>query len=77
MLNLVKLPPVLVIHLKRFEFTHDQRFRKIEGLVTAPLSGLDLADIVRQKQPPVYQLYGVIDHSGKSVCLRETVQVEM
>lgn len=63
--RLVKLPHVLIIHLKRFEFNADSQFHKIEGLVSTPLTNLNLAGIVKQRQAPVYNLYGVINHSGK------------
>ena len=55
-MGLWKLPPVLVIHLKRFEYDHiRQRFLKVSTYVKCGLE-LDLADYVlsQQKDPPVY-----------------------
>ncbi|GAA5873839.1 hypothetical protein JCM8547_008617 [Rhodosporidiobolus lusitaniae] len=76
-LSLSKLPPILVIHLKRFSF-HGPFSDKIETQVQYPLSGLDLTAFV---PPPlmdqrsgasstsaspkyVYDLFGVTNHYG-------------
>lgn len=75
-LKLVNLPPVLIIHLKRFEFTY-RSFRKIEGRVFAPIVGLNMTDLVEQKQHPVYDLYAVIDHSGTFYFLNQSQLIEI
>ncbi|GAA5935570.1 hypothetical protein JCM1841_004431 [Sporobolomyces salmonicolor] len=76
-LSLSKLPPILVIHLKRFSF-HGPFSDKIETQVQYPLSGLDLTHFVppplmdkrgqaMDKSPPggfVYDLFGVTNHYG-------------
>jgi len=50
-LDLWSLPEVLVIHLKRFSYSH--RFRdKIDALVNFPLQGLDLSHATLKKQVP-------------------------
>ena len=43
-MTLWRLPPVLIIHLKRFQFTPTMR-RKLRDLVVFPLEGLDLSHI--------------------------------
>lgn len=51
-LDLWYLPEILVIHLKRFSYSH--RFRdKIDALVRFPLEGLDLSKTILRQQ--VYQ----------------------
>ena len=48
-LDLWSLPEVLVVHLKRFSYSH--RFRdKIDALVNFPLTGLDLSGATLQPQ---------------------------
>ena len=44
-MTLWRLPPVLIIHLKRFQFTPTMR-RKLRDLVVFPLEGLDLSHIM-------------------------------
>uniref|UniRef100_H3G7H7 ubiquitinyl hydrolase 1 n=1 Tax=Phytophthora ramorum TaxID=164328 RepID=H3G7H7_PHYRM len=63
-----RLPPLLVIHLKRFCFTQVSR-RKLHHLVDFPLRGLQFGDFVARK--PVrgddgflYDLYAVVNHVG-------------
>lgn len=43
-MTLWRLPPILVIHLKRFQFTQTMR-RKLRDLVVFPLEGLDVSKI--------------------------------
>ena len=43
-MSLWRLPPVMIIHLKRFQFTQHMR-RKLRDLVTFPLEGLDFSRI--------------------------------
>lgn len=44
-MSLWRLPPVMIIHLKRFQFTQHMR-RKLRDLVVFPTEGLDFSDIV-------------------------------
>ncbi|GAA5916849.1 uncharacterized protein JCM6883_000088 [Sporobolomyces salmoneus] len=73
-LSLSKLPPILVIHLKRFSF-HGPFSDKIETQVHYPLTGLDLTHFIPpplmdQKSGSVpsggfqYDLFGVTNHYG-------------
>jgi len=68
-LDIWRLPPILIIHLKRFGFSHFHS-SKVDTLVDFPLEGLDLHDFVlsssanSQKEPLVYDLYAVINHFG-------------
>lgn len=69
-------PNVLVIHLKRFQFSSiSHRRDKIEAHVDFPLRNLDLTDIVIKKEasmkpdcvnnlPPIYDLVAVSNHFG-------------
>uniref|UniRef100_A0A0K3C8C0 ubiquitinyl hydrolase 1 n=1 Tax=Rhodotorula toruloides TaxID=5286 RepID=A0A0K3C8C0_RHOTO len=76
-LSLSKLPPILVIHLKRFSF-HGPFSDKLETQVQYPLAGLDLTNFLPPPLvdktgqpiypgPPngyVYDLFGVTNHYG-------------
>lgn len=44
-MSLWRLPPVMIIHLKRFQFTQHMR-RKLRDLVVFPIEGLDLSRIM-------------------------------
>jgi len=44
-MSLWRLPPVMIIHLKRFQFTQHMR-RKLRDLVMFPLEGLDFSRII-------------------------------
>jgi ubiquitin carboxyl-terminal hydrolase 4/11/15 len=59
------LPEVLIIHLKRFEYTRMYRDR-INTLVEFPIEGLDLSQwvISDSGESNVYDLYGVSNHFG-------------
>jgi ubiquitin C-terminal hydrolase len=62
--DLWKVPQILVIHLKRFQYSRFSR-DKLNTLVEFPLEGLDLSEIVLSKQEkPVYDLFAVSHHSG-------------
>jgi len=68
-MGLWKLPEVLVVHLKRFQYSQGAYFthrEKIEELVHFPIEGLDMAQftLAPQALPPVYDLYAVSNHSG-------------
>ena len=47
-MSLWRLPPVVIIHLKRFLFTQHMR-RKLRDLVVFPIEGLDLSRIMAQE----------------------------
>ncbi|KAJ3322967.1 ubiquitin-specific protease doa4 [Blyttiomyces sp. JEL0837] len=73
-LSIARVPPVLLVHLKRFY--HQGPFKnKIETFVDFPVHGLDLARLLpshqvypdgsnERKEPFVYDLYSVSNHSG-------------
>lgn len=60
-----KLPPILIIHLKRVYFD-GKKFSKINELVNYPVETLDLTDLAVgcQKEKPEYNLYAQINHKG-------------
>lgn len=64
-IDLWKLPQILVLYLKRFEFT-GSRCSKVDVPIDAELSGLDFSPYVssRQRQEPVFDLRCVANHSG-------------
>jgi len=65
-IDIWKLPPVLVIHLKRFEYdTRSQRFRKIQASLKSSLT-IDLSDWVQteSKESLIYNVQCVANHSG-------------
>lgn len=74
-LELWSAPPVLVVHLKRFEYERSHygfsstRRAKIDALVDYPVTGLDLAPFIKGPQgstgqPVLYDLYAVSQHWG-------------
>uniref|UniRef100_A0AAV2M1N9 ubiquitinyl hydrolase 1 n=1 Tax=Knipowitschia caucasica TaxID=637954 RepID=A0AAV2M1N9_KNICA len=68
-LLLWRLPNVLIIQLKRFSFRTFIWRDKINDMVDFPVRNLDLSEFcIGQKddlqQPPVYDLYAVINHYG-------------
>uniref|UniRef100_H3B5N3 Ubiquitin carboxyl-terminal hydrolase n=1 Tax=Latimeria chalumnae TaxID=7897 RepID=H3B5N3_LATCH len=67
-LMLWRLPNVLIIQLKRFSFRNFIWRDKINDMVDFPVRNLDLSKFcIGQKdsrQPPVYDLYAVINHYG-------------
>lgn len=64
--DLWKVPPILVIHLKRFSYRNKYWREKLETVVNYPVRGLDLSRhlIATPEQPPVYDLYAVSNHYG-------------
>jgi len=64
--DLWSVPPVLVIHLKRFSYRNKYLREKLETLVSYPVRGLDLTPhlISKPASPPVYDLYAVSNHYG-------------
>ncbi|XP_030624378.1 ubiquitin carboxyl-terminal hydrolase 19 [Chanos chanos] len=68
-LLLWRLPNVLIIQLKRFSFRNFIWRDKINDMVDFPVRNLDLSKFcIGQKddvqQPPIYDLYAVINHYG-------------
>lgn len=68
-LDLWSTPDVLILHLKRFEYTPGQYFvhrDKITDFVEYPIENLDLTNFVlgSKDAPPIYDLYAVSEHSG-------------
>mmetsp|Transcript_75937 Transcript_75937/g.180552 ORF Transcript_75937/g.180552 Transcript_75937/m.180552 type:complete len:476 (-) Transcript_75937:62-1489(-) len=65
-IDLWKLPPVLVIHLKRFEFdVKTMRFQKITASITGPTT-LDFSQYCssQQREGAKYEVVAVANHSG-------------
>eukprot|EP00347_Sterkiella_histriomuscorum_P024260 403331751 len=70
-IQLSRMPPILIIHLKRFKMKYNER-TKINQFVKYPLLDLDLSKYVSiQEQyengdqpPPLYDLFGVVNHFG-------------
>lgn len=61
------LPPILIIHLKRFKYDEYGRAgRKNEAALKYPISGWDLSTSIRSRGggTPVYDLYAVSNHLG-------------
>lgn len=66
-LSVHKLPPFLIIHLKRYSSARtNARHIKRDDPVRFPATGLDLSDAVSSPQTvaPVYSLYAVVRHQG-------------
>jgi len=64
--DLWKLPPILVVHLKRFSYRARLWREKLDVLVDFPIDELDLTPFLLGPQPPVpkYELYAVSNHYG-------------
>ena len=78
-IELWRLPDVLIVHLKRFEYKHTRT--KLDTFVDFPLEGLDLESLCRQNRvhqeeqddnqfvldtvPANYDLFAVINHYGR------------
>ena len=66
--HIYRSPPYLIIHLKRFQFTHrTHRRSKISEFVDFPLEGLDLTMQVlhwSDDEKPIYDCYAVSNHFG-------------
>ena len=73
-MDLYRLPTVLVIQLKRFEYEEGTSFygqrstirNKITSLVDFPIVGLDLNGVAKgpQETPPIYDLFAISNHHG-------------
>jgi len=74
-MDLFKLPPILIVHLKRFlKNDHEYSFfrnasRKITELVDFPITSLDMSEYLineeEKKKDCIYDLFGVSNHMGK------------
>jgi ubiquitin carboxyl-terminal hydrolase 4/11/15 len=74
-MDLFKLPPILIIHLKRFlKNDHESSLfrnasRKITELVDFPLKSFDLSEYLineeAKKEEWIYDLFGVSNHMGR------------
>lgn len=64
--DLWSLPPILVIHLKRFSYKNRYWREKLETLVNYPTKDLDLSAYVKGPEASkcVYDLYAVSNHYG-------------
>eukprot|EP00761_Pharyngomonas_kirbyi_P012405 gb/GECH01012432.1/.p1 GENE.gb/GECH01012432.1/~~gb/GECH01012432.1/.p1 ORF type:complete len:861 (+),score=178.12 gb/GECH01012432.1/:1-2583(+) len=60
--DLWKLPDILVVHLKRFQYSRYNR-SKLATFVDFPIEGLDLT-CFEEDDPVIYDLYAVSNHSG-------------
>jgi len=77
-IELWKIPNVLIVHFKRFEYMHGFRREKLEAHVEFPIDNLDMnrfcgstktdknEDIFAEgKQSALYDLFGVVNHYGR------------
>lgn len=77
-MKLWRLPNILVVHLKRFEFKHALRRDKLDTFVDFPLEGLDMnkycanwkpegkeKGFLGSTVPADYDLFGVVNHMGR------------
>ena len=74
-MELWRLPNILVVHLKRFEFKNSSRRDKLDTLVNFPLEGLDMSKhchdghrndvLVDDGTEAMYDLFGVTNHYGR------------
>lgn len=64
--DLWKLPPILVVHMKRFSYKNRYWREKLETFVNYPIQDLDLSSFVNGPKdiPPCYDLYAVSIHFG-------------
>jgi ubiquitin C-terminal hydrolase len=67
-IGLYRLPPILIVHLKRFQFSATSHRRsKIETPIDFPLVGLDLRDEAKhwlEGEEPIYDCYALTNHFG-------------
>ena len=64
-LDIAHLPPVLIIHLNRFE--HDVLMKKKQNYVEFPIENLDISQYmssVCKSRSSGYDLYGIANHYG-------------
>ncbi|KAL4432979.1 hypothetical protein ABPG74_005352 [Tetrahymena malaccensis] len=64
-IDLWKTPNILIIHLKRFSFTKENR-GKINKFIDFKITQFDLSQNVsgKEKMRPIYDLFSVCNHSG-------------
>jgi ubiquitin C-terminal hydrolase len=64
-IDIWKLPSILIVHLKRFEFSETKK-GKIKDFVDFPIKNLDLTPNVSklQRDKPIYDLFAVCNHEG-------------
>jgi ubiquitin C-terminal hydrolase len=63
-LKFTRLPPVIIIHFKRFAHTNGNHL-KVETHVDYPMEGLDLSNLVpRSTEETTYDLVAVCNHTG-------------
>ncbi|KAL7432545.1 hypothetical protein ACHAXH_007010 [Discostella pseudostelligera] len=73
-IDLFMLPPILIIHLKRFKFNPTSyRWTKIDQSVSYPVNDWDLSEVMKKKRgnsttnnriDPMYDLYAISHHEG-------------
>lgn len=68
-MEILRCPPILVLHLKRFKVKENAMFGKtstrLNALVNFPLRDLDLSPYIKKyEKPPIYDLYAVSNHYG-------------
>lgn len=73
-MELWRLPNILIVHLKRFEFKHVLRREKLDTFVHFPMENLDMDvhtangdanPLLDASVPAVYDLFGVVNHYGR------------
>jgi len=68
-MDLWKMPPILIVHLKRFQF-YNNRWKKSNRLVEFPLENLRISDWFPKKKTKeeendaVYDLFAIVNHYG-------------
>lgn len=69
-LKIKELPPILIIHLKRFKSLPGQPTTKLEDTVDYPFADLNMARYTADPSLPInkqkYTLFAMINHSGKA-----------
>lgn len=65
-IELFMVPPILIIHLKRFKFGEGGKRSKIKQSIQYPLSDWDLSKMKKSESGiyPLYDLYAVSHHEG-------------
>ncbi|OHS93436.1 hypothetical protein TRFO_11872 [Tritrichomonas foetus] len=67
-IQITSAPPVVVIHLKRFEYNIKERERlKLDKVFKFPLDKLDIGFLCKESNEAVYTLNGIIVHSGTAI----------
>lgn len=62
-LEIYRVPPILVIHLKRFKI-HSYMREKNNFPIEFPKENFDISDFVIGEKPPLYDLFAVSNHFG-------------